>query len=424
VHSKLTELYCAVEFLSVIQLLKHHTKIVFPALAHRNYRIFITGHGVSLIGSWMFRMAQGYLVYQMTSSAFWVGAIDAISTVPVLMFTLFAGVILDHFPKQYVLCATQLMQFATGLALTILVFSDHVSLSSLAIIGFLSGCAAAVDQPARFSLPIDLVGKKDLHAAYALNVSTVHAARIVGPALGGFVIAGFGVGWVFLFNSLSYLALFIALLYMKFPPFVAHIHKSIIEAIREGLSYAVTHIELRWIFVYMVVLNIFGWSYMTMLPVFASEVFNLGPSGLGFLFSAAGVGTVTGGFIVSARSKHGYNPHKLILFGGLLYSISLFFFSLHSFYTLALLFLFGVGFGQAFQNSTLHTRVQTLTTDRMRGRVSSIQSLVMQGMQPLGSFQVGLVASYLGAPIAVGAGALILFSSALFLYRKFPRDVS
>lgn len=365
-------------------------------------------------------MAQGYLVYDMTHSAFWVGAIDAISTVPILLFSLFAGVILDHFPKRNVVRITQAVQCASGVALGVFVLTDNISLLVLGLIGFIGGCASAVDLPARFSLPMDFVGKRDLHSAYALNMSTVHAARIVGPAIGGFLIAGFGVGWVFLLNGLSFFAPFIAFTLISFPPFVQRVHENVLHAIREGVIYAFKYTELRLLLTYTAIFGIFGWSYTTMLPVFASDVFAMGPSGLGLLFSVAGAGTVLGGFVMSAISHLGFNFHRLILFGSILYSISLLLFTLHPWFVLALGLLFFVGLGQAFQNSTVHTRVQILCSDAMRGRVSSIQSVMLQGMQPIGSFQVGLVASYAGPQIAVAIGAFIMFVSCILLYRRFP----
>lgn len=419
-HSALFALIDEVQWLLVVAFLKRHTKKIFPALAYRNYRLFIVGHGISLTGSWMHRMAQGYLVYELTGSALWVGIIDAIGTLPILLFSLFAGVILDHFPKRNVVRITQAVQCLSGITLGFFVITDNASLLALGLLAFINGCASSIDLPARFSLPMDLVGKKDLHAAYALNMSTVHAARILGPAIGGFLIAGIGVGWVFLINGLTFLAPFISFTLISFPPFVQRVHENVIGAIKDGVSYALGHSELRLLLLYTAIFGIFGWSYTTMLPVFASDVYAMGPSGLGLLFSVAGAGTVLGGFVMSGISRLGFNPHRLILFGSILYSVSLFFFTLHPWFTLALGLLFFVGFGQAFQNSTVHTRVQMLCSDTMRGRVSSIQSVMLQGMQPIGSIQVGLVASFFGPQIAVAIGALTMFASGILLYKKFP----
>ncbi len=303
----------------MVQFLKRHTKNFFPALAYRNYRLFIMGHGISLTGSWMHRMAQGYLVYEITGSALWVGIIDAIATLPILLFSLFAGVILDHFPKQHVVRITQAVQCLSGITLGIVVLTGNESLLILGVLGFITGCASSIDLPARFSLPMDLVGKKDLHAAYALNMSTVHTARILGPAVGGFLIAGVGVGWVFLINGLTFLAPFIAFTLISFPPFVQRIHDNVFIAIRDGVSYALNHAELRLLLMYTAIFGVFGWSYTTMLPVFASDVYAMGPSGLGLLFSAAGAGTVLGGFVMSGISRLGFNQHRLIIFVTVLY---------------------------------------------------------------------------------------------------------
>lgn len=359
-------------------------------------------------------------MYELTGSALWVGVVDAIATLPLLFFSLFAGVVLDRFPKRDILRAAQFVQFAIGTTLGMLVLTDHASLFTIGLLGFLSGSVSAMDQPARMGLPIDLVGKRDLHAAFALNMSTVHMARIIGPAFGGFIIAGFGVGWAFLINGLTFLAPCITFSLIRFPPFVKRPRERIVSSITHGIHYVRRHTEIRLLLTYLSVFGLFGWSYTTMLPVFASEVFVLGPSGLGLLFSAAGAGTVLGGVLISALSRLPFNHHKIVLFGSLLFSSALFFFAIQPWYTVALLLLFCIGFGQAFQNSTVHTRVQMLCEDSMRGRVSSIQSVMLQGMQPIGSFQVGLIASYFGAQVAVALGAIIMFVSGIMLYQKLP----
>lgn len=224
----------------------------------------------------------------------------------------------------------------------------------------------------------------------------------------------------FLINGLSFAAPVIAFNLINFSPFVKKPHFGTIHAIKEGLNYAFHHELIKFLLFYMSVIGIFGWSYTTMLPVIAQNVFHKDASGLGLLFSAAGAGTVFGALTVSAYSRK-LNPQKLILFGGLVFSISLFLFTLHAIFTLALVLLFIAGFGMAYQNSTIQATIQHRVDDHVRGRVASIQSLMMLGMTPLGSFQVGLVADHYGPQIAVRVGAVMIFLAAIVLYLLSPK---
>lgn len=368
----------------------------------------------------MHRVALGYLVFQMTHSPFWVGAIDALTNLPTTLFSLVGGSIVDRFPKQNILRLTQTLQLVVATALGILVLTDHINLVSLGIMVFLLGMVNALDQPARISLPIELVDQEHLHSAISLNMSVFNSARIIGPAIAGWLIYSFGIGWAFLLNGISFIAPVIAFNFINFAPFIKKPHLGTWHSIREGLIYAFTHKVIRMLLFYMVVIGIFGWSYTTMLPVIASQVFHKDSAGLGLLFSAAGAGTVLGAITISAYSRR-LNPHKLIFFGGLVYSISLFLFTLHSMFYLALGLLFLVGFGQAYQNSTLQAQIQHQVDDHIRGRVSGIQSLMMQGMQPIGSFQVGIAATFLGPQIAIRIGALIILAAALLFFLKSPK---
>ncbi len=402
-------------------VLKTHSLKLFPAFRYKNYRIFFAAQIISLTGTWMQRVAQGYLVFQMTHSPFWVGAIDAASNLPTTFLALVGGTLVDRFPKKRILQITQTLQLIFATILGILVISGHINLGTLAIMVFILGLVNAVDQPARISLPVDLVDDQYLHSATALNMSMFNSARIVGPAIAGWLIYSVGIGWAFLLNGLSFVAPVIAFSFIKFAPFIPKPHFGTWHAIKEGVSYAFHHEMIKFLLIYMAIIGIFGWSYSTMLPVIADRVFHQGASGLGLLYSAAGVGTVIGALSVSAYSRR-FDSEKLIFFGGLLVSIALFMFTLHSIYILALILLFMVGFGMAYQNSTLQAKVQTSVDDHIRGRVSSIQSLMMQGMTPIGSLQIGIVAEHFGPQLAVRVGAVVIFMAAIVLFLKTPKS--
>lgn len=404
----------------MINLFKYRIKQVFPAFKYRNYQIFFYAQIISLTGLWMQQVAQGYLVFQMTHSAFMVGLMAAIAQLPAMFFTLIGGTLADRLPKQNILKTTQAFQFVLASSLGLLVISGHINLVGLGILTFLMGIVQSIDQPARISIITELVEKKDLHAATATNMSVFNSARIVGPAIAGWLIVAFGVGWAFLLNGISYLAPFIAYNFIHFSPHISKHHRSILHAIKDGLAYTATHKIIRLLMVYLAVISIFGWSYNTILPVIAEQIFAQGPQGLGYLYSAAGAGSVLGAISVSAYTRR-FNPKKLIFTGGLLYGVALILFSLtHNFY-LALLFLFITGFGVTTQNSTIQATIQHEVEDKFRGRVSSIQSLVLLGLHPVGSFQIGTVAQYLGSQIAVRVGGIVIFLSAILLYLKSPK---
>lgn len=375
---------------------------------------------IHLTGHWMQQVAQGYLVFQLTHSAFMVGLMAAIAQLPAMFLTLIGGTLADRFPKKNILRIAQFFQFILASSLGIIIISGHINLFILGVLTFLMGLVHSIDQPTRISIITELVDKKDLHAATATNMSVFSTARILGPAVAGWLIFAVGIGWAFLLNGISFIAPLIAYNFIKFAPVLQKHHLSTFKAIGEGLSYARAHNNIRLLFIYLAVISIFGWSYSTLLPVIAERIFNQGAQGLGYLYSAAGAGSVVGAISVSAYTRK-FNIKKLILFGGLLYSTALIAFSLTQSYELALGLLFLTGFGITTQNSTIQATIQQEVDDRFRGRISSIQSLVLMGLHPVGSLQIGAVAQLFGSQLAVRAGGIAIFLSAILLYLKSPK---
>lgn len=368
----------------------------------------------------MQQVAQGYLAYQLTGSAFWVGVVTATNNLPATFLSLWGGVLLDRFSRKDVLQSTQILQFGVASLLGLFVILGHIDLTSLIIFTFLLGIVKAVDQPARISIIRDLVADEDLHSATAMNMSMMNSARIIGPAIAGILIATLGVGWAFLLNGLSFLAPFIAYYFIRFAPFVKKTHASTLHAIKEGLHYASHHPTIKFFLIYLISISIFGWAYTTILPVTSVEVFHLNASGLGTLYAGAGGGSVFGALLVSAWARK-FNKSKLIFFGGVLFSISLTLFSLTHNLLLAVILLFLSGVGMTAQNSTIQAVIQGHVDDNFRGRVASIQTLVLAGLHPVGSFQIGLIAEHFGSQVAIRLGAIIIFVCALVLFAKSPR---
>ncbi len=365
-------------------------------------------------------VAQGYLAYQLTGSAFWVGIVAAVSQLPSTFFALVGGALVDRFYKRDLLRITQSLQFIVSTILGLVIITGHINLYSLMAFTFLLGLINAVDQPARISLPNELVDKEDLHSAIAMNMSMFNSARIVGPAVAGWLIVAFGVGWAFLLNGLSFLAPLLAFNFIRFAPFIKKPHIGTLSSIKQGLSYTFTHQQIKLLIIYLAMISIFGWSYTVILPVISEEVFKLGPEGLGYLYSFAGAGSVLGALAASAYTKN-INPRKAIFFGGLLYAIALILFSFTSNLYLALALLFITGFGMTTQGSTIQATIQKTVEDNFRGRVSSIQSLMLMGMHPVGSFQVGTIAEHYGSQVAVRVGGIAIFISAVVLFVKTPK---
>ncbi len=401
--------------------MKHKILTAFPAFKHKNYRIFFAAQIISLVGTWMQTVAQGYLVYQLTNSAFLVGLVTALGYLPSTFFALIGGTIIDRFHKKRVLQTTQAFSFILATILGILVITNHTSLISLTILVVLLGVVNSIDQPARQTAVIDLVDRENLHSATALNMSIYNSARIVGPALAGWLIFAVGTGWAFLLNGLSFLAPLIAYQFISFAPFVEKPHPGTWNAIKEGVSYAVKHPQIKYLLIYLGIISIFGWSYVTILPVIAVRTFHLDAAGLGLLFSAAGVGSVIGALFMSAASKN-FDSKKLILFGGVAFSLSLIAFALTSNFYFALLTLFISGFGMTAQSAMAQTKIQHLVDDHVRGRVMSIQSFMLLGLQPLGSFQVGFVAEHFGSSIALIIGGVSILISAILLFLKKSKN--
>lgn len=399
--------------------LKHYFGEAFPAFRYRNYRIYFTAQIIALTGTWMQTVAQGYLVYQLTHSAFLVGVVAALGNLPTTFFALIGGTLVDRFPRRNLLRITQACQFVLASSLGILIITDHINVPILAAGAFLMGMVNAIDQPARLSNVAFLVHKDHIHAAQAMNMATFNSARIIGPAIAGWLIYAFGIGWAFVINGLSFIAPFIAYNFIDFGSHIPKPHQGTWHAIKEGLNYVAHHKLIKTLLLYMVIISIFGWAYTTMLPVIADRVFHKDAQGLGMLFAAAGAGSVLGALVASAYTSR-FNPSKTMLLGGITFAISLFVFTQTANFTIALIALFFSGFGMITQNSTIQASIQKSADDHIRGRVASLQTLAFVGMTPLGALQIGFVSEHFGPQIAVMVGAIVIFFAAIFLYFKSP----
>ncbi len=390
----------------------------FPAFRHRNYRLYFIGLLISLIGTWLQTVAQGWLVLQLTHSAYWVGVITALNTLPALFLSLFGGVIIDRFPKKRILTLTQFFSMILAIILGLLTIFNLVNLWSLGVIATLMGVVNAIDMPGRQAFAVEMVGKEDLHSAIALNSGIFNSARVIGPAFAGILIASFGLGWAFILNGLSFLAVVVALAMMRIDEKVHEVHPSAIQAIKDGLKYAYRHKLIRALLLYAGVVSIFGWSYTTILPVVVEQVFHKDVSGLGVMYMAAGSGALFGTVLISSLAKR-VNPIIFIFVGCIIFSSALITFSFVNTWVFALACMFFSGLGLIMQFATMNTAIQKSVEDHLRGRVMSLYTLMFLGLSPVGSFQIGVVAEYMGSMFAIRIGAIIIlmFSVVLFMNR-------
>lgn len=390
----------------------------FPALENKNYQLYFAGQLVSLIGTWLQIVAEGYLVYTLTHSAILVGAVTAIASIPTLLFSLFGGVIVDRFPKKNILLFTQAAAMLLALIYGILTLI-HINVFEISVLAFLLGVVTAVDSPARNAFISEMLTPEQRASAIALNSGAFNAARVVGPAFAGFLIALVTPGGAFLLNGISYIAVIFALFVMQVDMTVANKQLRPMEALKEGVRYSFSHPLIRTLLIFTGVVSIFGWSYSTLMPVIADKIFHVGPSGLGYLYAAAGLGALVATFIVSGLSKR-FSPMIFIIGGNTLFAISIMLFTFTTKFELALLLLFFAGVGLLSQFTMLNATIQNMVTDEVRGRVMSIYVLMFLGLSPLGNFEIGWVSEKFGLQngIRLGAVIVLIFGVVIYLMRK------
>jgi MFS family permease len=392
----------------------------FPALRHRNFQIFFLGQTTSLVGTWMQSVAQGWLVLQLTNSAYYVGLVSALGSLPVLLVSLPAGVFADRSNKRRVVVATQALALVQALVLAVLIWMHRVELWHVAAAAVFLGLVNAVDIPTRQSLIFDLVGKDDLMNAIALNSSAFNAARIIGPAIGGVLIGGIGIAACFFLNSVSYVAVIAGLLAMRLPAWSPPpLAGDGLTRFREGARFILGDRATRALVLNTALLSIFGFPYLVLMPVFARDVLHVGAAGLGFLMASVGIGAV-----VAALGVAAFGPRlpkgRLLVWGGPAFGLAIAAFALTPWVPLAVAILVVSGGAMIANNAVTNTLLQTIVPDGLRGRVMGAYTFVFVGMAPLGAYQAGWLAGRVGVQTAVAAGGLVCALASLALWRLVP----
>ncbi len=384
---------------------------MFRALRHRNYRLFFAGQSVSVIGTWMGRVAIGWLVYRLTGSAAMLGVVAFIGAIPAFTLAPFGGSVVDWSDRYRVLLASQAGLGLVALALGALVLTGSEAIGPVMVLAMLMGVVRAFDIPARQAMVVDLVDDRDdLGNAIALNSTMINGAKLIGPMVGGLVIAAVGEGILFLADGISYGFVIAALLAMRLPARHRPKRNSAFAAhFVEGWRYARTSVPIRNLLGLMAMVSLLAVPYIVLLPIFADKVIGGGAKTLGFLTAAGGAGAMVGGmYLASRRSIVGLE--RVIGLGAALFGAALIAFSLVDRLWPAMLLLPLAGFGMMTVMSGANTALQTLVDDDKRGRIMALFTMAFMGAAPIGNLIAGFVAEHLGAQrtVAVGGGACLL----------------
>jgi MFS family permease len=391
----------------------------FAALRHRNFRLFYIGQTTSLVGTWMQTLAQGWLVLQLTDSAFWVGLVSALGSLPVLLFSLPAGVYTDRADKHKLVLRCQALLLLQALVLTVLVATQLVRPWHVAVLAVIVGAINSFEIPARQSFIVELVGKDDLTNAIALNSSAFNATRIIGPTIAGLLVARVGIAACFAVNALTYLAPQIALRRIRMPPRVTPLPPAApgAQRILEGLRFTWHEPAVRALIVNTGVLSLFGFPFLVLLPVFARDVLDAGAEGLGVMTALVGVGALIAALGLAAVGPR-FRRGAMVAWASPMFGLAVAGFAYATWYPLALLVLALAGFTMVLNNAASNTLLQTLTPDGLRGRVMSIWSLVFVGFAPLGSLVIGALSGRIGPSAALALGGAVSAAFSVWMWSR------
>lgn len=390
----------------------------FAALRHRNFRLFYTGQTVSLIGTWMQSLALGWLVLQLTNSAFWVGLVSALGSLPVLLFSLPAGAYADRADRRRLVMRCQALLLLQALVLTALVATAAVRPWHVAVLATAMGAISSFEIPARQAFIVELVGKEDLTNAIALNSSAFNATRIIGPAIAGLLVANVGLVACFAVNVFTYLAPQFALRRIRLPPRPPSPPVGAgTGRILEGLRYVRSSPDVFALILNSALLSLFGFPYVVLLPVFARDVLQVGAEGLGVMTALIGIGALIAALGLAAVGTR-FRRGTMVAWASPSFGLAVTAFAYAGWYPLALVILALAGFTMVLNNAATNTLLQALVPDALRGRVMSIWALVFVGFAPLGALLLGALAGRIGPSAALALGGFITAAGSLWMWTR------
>ncbi len=396
------------------------------AFAHRDFRLFFAGQLVSLVGTWMQSVAQSWLVLELTNSPFRLGLVGTLQFAPVLVLSFFAGAMADRLPKRRLLVATQSVMCVLALVLAALVHRGHVQYWHVAVMAAIYGVANTVDMPTRQAFIVEMVGRDSLRSAIALNSAMFNAARVIGPALAGLVIARWGTALAFFFNGVSFLAVIAALMTLHAQGLPrANSGRAMRQEIAEGLWYALRTPRIALVMSLVMAVSAFFFNYNTLVPLLARDILHQDAHGFGLLMTAVGIGAVAGAVVLASLGAE-RPPTNVLITAALALGLATMLMASVGRFGVAVAVLVVMGFcGMLFMTGA-NTTVQLTVPDELRGRVMSLHTLMFAGMTPFGAFLVGSVVEAFGPRAGffiTGAGGTLAVAAVTlgWRWRRRPR---
>jgi MFS family permease len=392
------------------------------ALRHRNFRLFFAGQNVSLVGTWITRVATSWLIYRLTGSELLLGVAGFCGQIPTLLITPFAGVLVDRMDRRRMLVLTQAASLLQSAALAVLTLAGTVTVVQIVILQVLQGIINAFDTPARQAFVSEMVDdRRDLANAIALNSSMVNGSRIIGPSVGGLLIAGAGEGWCFAVDAVSYLGVIASLMAMRIEPRPRHhaTEMHVLDELVHGWRYILASVPIRTALLMVAIVSTTGTPYSVLMPAIATQELGGGPNTLGILMASAGLGALTGALYLASRESV-LGLGRVITYATLLFGGSLVAFSRTHSLALAAVLLALVGAGFMMQLAATNTFLQTIVEERLRGRVMSFYTMAFFGTVPIGSLIGGAVAERIGAPLTVALSGLVCLAAGAWFAWRLP----
>ena len=393
-------------------------KHTFAALKYPNYKLWFIGQIISLFGTWMQTTAEGFLIFELTHSPLYLGYVGFATGIPSWFFMFYGGVVADRLPRRTVIVATQTAMMLLALILAVLTFTHTVQAWHIIALAFVLGIANAFDAPARQAFLLELVDKENIVNAIALNSTMFNSARVLGPAVAGVVYAMFGPAWCFTFNGISFIGVIIALKKMEFKnTYTIAKTKSAFADVKEGLHYAITQPMIRTLIILVAVINLFGISFVTLIPAWAVTVLHGDATTNGIMQSARGIGVLATALFIATLGSSKYT-YRLLTFGIFSFPVVLLLFASVHWLPASLLALVGTGGAIILIFNLSNAIIQNLVSDSLRGRVMSVYTFTSFGFLPIGALFIGVLADHLGEPLAVSicAGITLIFSILAWLY--------
>ncbi len=394
--------------------------LVPAALRSRNYQLFFIGQGISLIGTWITQLATVWLVYQLTGSALMLGFVSFISQIPNLLFGPFGGLIVDRSNRKHLLIITQILAMLQSFALAEMTLTARINITGIMVLSFCQGLINAIDAPARHTFVKDMVeSPNDLISAIGLNSFLFNISRLIGPAIGGILIAQLGVGYCFLIDGISYLAVIGGLILMRFPqkPKRARISFNPLQSIKEGFIYAFGFLPIKLILLLTVVFSLMVMPYSSLMPIFVTETLHGDAHTLGFLLASSGIGALIGGIYMLSR-KSVVGLEFLIAFSPIVSGLGLILLAFTKIFWFSFASLVLVGFGSILQSIASNTLIQILVEDDKRARVLSLYIMAVLGIIPFGCLLDGVLAHYIGVQLTLIFNGVVCIIVAMLFARE------